>query len=273
LLYQGMEDFTSSDQDLDTALRIAPESWVMPYHIKGAQSLILNNLNLPVGIESYSMVIEKMPDDWYPYNQRGYLYFLAGQYELAREDINKAIELEPEMEWPYMWATLIALRQGRLEDASSMMSSMFHEQPNPAFVDLLLTAMYGEQNAKLLGNSMAAMGHLSLGQYNVVIQDTDNVLAVMPTYPEMYMLRGLSYCNLDKYADAESAYTQGLTLDPSFTLLHLLRAEVRGRLGNTNGVMEDITAVQQSALSENLGLYLTAAQSGQFSCKQLLKTK
>ena len=87
------------------------------------------------------------------------------------------------------------------------------------------------------------------------------------------MLRGLSYCNLDKYADAESAYTQGLTLDPSFTLLHLLRAEVRDKLGNTNGVTEDITAVQQSALSENLSPYLTAAQSGQFSCKQLLKTK
>ena len=178
LIYQGAGDF-------DRAIR----TWIQRCESRrrvgscltisrAPRVLILNNL--PVGIELNSKVIEKMPDDWYPYNQRGYLYFLAGQYEpapekkdidyeLAREDIDKAITLKPEMEWPYMWATLIALRQGRLEDASAMMSSMFHEQPNPAFVDLLLTAMYGEQNAKLLGNSMAAMGHLSLGQYNVVI--------------------------------------------------------------------------------------------------------
>lgn len=271
LLYQGLGDFASSDQDLDTALLLAPEGWVAPYHVKGAQSLILNNL--PVGIESYSKVIEHTPDDWYPYNQRGYLYFLAGQYDLARADIDQAIALKPETEWPYMWSALIALRQGRLEDASTMMASLFQEQPNPAFVDRLLTALYGAQNAKLLGDSMAAMGHLSLGQYNVVLQDTDNVLAVMPAYPEMYMLRGLSYCNLDKYADAEAAYTQGLTLDPSFTLLHLLRAEMRIKSGDTAGAAEDITAVQQSPLAENFSAYLAAAQSGQFSCKQMFKTK
>jgi hypothetical protein len=48
---------------------------------------------------------------------------------------------------------------------------------------------------------------------------------------------------------------------------------VRGKQGNTAGAMEDITAVQQSPLSENLSPYLVAAQSGQFSCKQMLKTK
>ena len=271
LLYQGMGEFALSNQDLDTALLLAPEKWILPYHLKGGISLLLSDI--PAGIEAYTKVIEQTPDDWFPYNQRGYLYFLAGQYDLARTDIDKSIELKPETEWPYMWGALLALRQGRMDDASSMMLSLLREQPNPTFIKRLMTVLYGEATAKLLGESMAAMGQLSLGQYDVVIQDTDGVLAVMPTYTEMYMLRGLSYCNLDNYVDGEAAYTQGLTLDPSFTLLHLLRAEVRTKQGNMAGAMEDLTAVQQSALAENLAPYLAAAQSGQFSCKQFLKTK
>ena len=137
-----------------------------------------------------------------------------------------------------------------------------------------MTILYGEATAKLLGESMAAMGHLTLGQYDVAIQDTDGVLAVMPAYTDMYMLRGLSYCHLDNYVDAEAAYTQGLTLDPSFALLHLLRVEVRTKQGNVAGAMEDIDALQQNnELTANLAPYLAAAQSGEFSCKQLLRSK
>lgn len=271
ILYQGMGEFVLSNQDLDTALLLAPEDWVMPYHIKGGISLLLSDV--PAGIESYTRVIGQTPDSWFPYNQRGYLYFLAGQYDLARTDIDKSISLTPEAEWPYMWGALLALRQGRMEDASSMMSLLLQEQPNPTFINRLMTVLYGEATAKLLGESMAAMGHLALGQYDAAIQNTDGVLAVMPAYTDMYLLRGLSYCNLDDYVDAESAYTQGLTLDPSFALLYLLRVEVRVKQGNVPGAMEDIAAIQQSPFADNLAPYLSAAQSGEFSCKQLLRTK
>lgn len=271
ILYQGMGEFVLSNQDLDTAILLAPEDWVMPYHLKGGISLLLSDV--PAGIESYTRVIGQTPDNWFPYNQRGYLYFLAGQYDLARADIDKSISLAPEAEWPYMWGALLALRQGRMEDASSMMSLLLQEQPNPTFINRLMTVVYGEATAKLLGESMAAMGHLALGQYDAAIQDTDGVLAVMPAYTDMYMLRGLSYCNLDDHVEAESAYTQGLTLDPSFALLHLLRVEVRVKQGNVPGAMEDIAAIQQSPFADNLTPYLAAAQSGEFSCKQLLRTK
>ena len=272
ILYQGMGEFALSNQDLDTALLLAPEDWILPYHLKGGISLLLSDV--PNGVEFYTRVIEKTPDSWFPYNQRGYLYFLAGQYDLARSDIEKSIALKPEAEWPYMWGALIALRQGRMEDASFMMSLLLQEQPNPTFINRLMTILYGEATAKLLGESMAAMGHLTLGQYDVAIQDTDGVLAVMPAYTDMYMLRGLSYCNLDNYVDAEAAYTQGLTLDPSFALLHLLRVEVRTKQGNVAGAMEDIDALQQNnELTANLAPYLAAAQSGEFSCKQLLRSK
>jgi len=272
LVYQGLGNFSLSRQDFDTSVRLAPAGWVMPYHLRGTESLIMNDL--AGGIDSYTRILEKRPDDWFPYNMRGYLYFRAQQYEEARADIERSIELGPEAEWPYMWATLIAFRQGRLEDVSVFMGNLMSDQSkNPVFVQRLMTALYGEENAKLLGYSIAAIGHFSLGQYDVSAQDADTVLAVVPTYAEMYMLKGLSYCNIDEYQKAEEAYSAGLKVDPSFTMLHFLRAEVRGKLGDETGAAEDLSVVGQSDISENLKPYIEAAQTGQFSCKDMTSVR
>jgi len=272
LVYQGLGNFSLGRQDFDTSVRLAPAGWVMPYHLRGTESLIMNDL--AGGIDSYTRILEKRPDDWFPYNMRGYLYFRTQQYEEARADIERSIELGPEAEWPYMWATLIAFRQGRLEDVSVFMGNLMSNQSkNPVFVQRLMTALYGEENAKLLGYSIAAIGHLSLGQYDVSAQDADTVLAVVPTYAEMYLLKGLSYCNIDEYQKAEEAYSAGLKVDPSFTMLHFLRAEVRGKLGDETGAAEDLSVVGQSDISENLKPYIEAARSGQFSCKDMTSAR
>ncbi|HET9908459.1 MAG TPA: TIR domain-containing protein [Anaerolineales bacterium] len=268
LVYQGMGNFALGRQDSDTAVRLAPDGWIVPYYMRGNESLITGDISS--GIDAYTRVIEERPDDWYPYNMRGYLYFLAQNYEKARADNEKSIELGPEAEWPYMWGTLVVLRQGRLNDVPTyIMGIMNNQSKNPVFVQRLMTTVFGEENGKLLGYSMAAIGHLFFGQFDVSAQEADAVLAVMPTYAEMHMLKGLSYCNIDEYQKAEEAYSAGLEVDPSFTMLHFLRAEVRGRLGDVNGAAEDLSVVAQSDISENLQPYIEAARSGQFSCKDM----
>lgn len=279
LLYQETGDFLQSDLDLDTSLHRASEGWVMPYHIKGIESLLLNDPSR--GIEAYSRIIEKRSDDWLPYNQRGYLYILAGQselalgniensfelYELARQDIEKSIKLGPDAEWPYMWATLIALRQGRINDISAHLQ-VISQTKQSDFIKNLMITMYGEEKATLLGATMSTMEQLSKGQFLFAIQYADAVPADMPNYAEMQLLKGLSYCILDDYVNAEAAYTKGLDKDPSFTVLYLLRAEVRGKLGKFEGAGEDLAFVQQSPLYENL-----KAESGEFSCEKLISSE
>ena len=272
LVYQGMGNFPLGRQDSDTAVRLAPDGWIVPYYMRGNESVITGDVSS--GIDAYTRVIEKRPNDWYPYNMRGYLYFLAQNYEEARADNERSIELGPEAEWPYMWGTLIALRQGRLNDVPTYIGGIMNNQSkNPVFVQRLMTTLFGEDNGKLLGYSMAAIGHLSFGQFDVSAQEADIVLTVVPTYAEMYLLKGLSYCNIDQYQKAEEAYSAGLDVDPSFTMLHFLRAEVRGKLGDTNGAAEDLSVVGQSDISENLKPYIEAAQSGQFSCKDMTSVK
>jgi tetratricopeptide (TPR) repeat protein len=272
LVYQELGNYPLGRQDLDTAIRLAPGNWVTPYYVRGDETLITNDL--PSGIEAYTQVIDIRPNDWYPYTMRGYLYFLAHKYEESRVDIEKSIALGPEAEWPYMWATLIALRQGRLSDVPAYMGAIMNNQSaNPVFIQRLMVALYGEDNAKLLGSSIAAIGHLSIGQFNVAAQEADTVIAVMPNYAEMYLLKGLSYCNIDEYQKAEEAYSAGLEVDPSFTMLYFLRAEVRGKLGDMNGAAEDLAIVGQSDISENLKPYIEAVGSGQFSCKDMTSAK
>jgi tetratricopeptide (TPR) repeat protein len=120
---------------------------------------------------------------------------------------------------------------------------------------------------------VAAIGHLSFGQYDVSAQEADTVLTVVPNYAEMYLLKGLSYCNIDDYQKAEEAYSMGLKVDPSFAMLYFLRAEVRSKLGDGNGAAEDLSVVGQSDISENLKPYIEAAGSGQFSCKDMTSIK
>ena len=272
LVYQGMGNFPLGRQDSDTAVRLAPDDWIVPYYMRGNESLITGDVSS--GIDAYTRVIKERPDEWHPYNQRGYLYFLAQKYEEARADIDKSIALGPEAEWPYIWGTLIALRQGRLNDVPTyMMGIMNNQSKNPVFVQRLMTTVFGEDNGKLLGYSMAAIGHLAFGQFDVSAQEADIVLAVVPNYAEMYMIKGLSYCNIDEYQKAEEAYSAGLKVDPSFTVLHFLRAEVRVKLGNTNGAAQDLSVVGQSDISENLKPYIEAAGSGQFSCKDMTSVR
>ena len=272
LVYQGMGNFPLGRQDSDTAVRLAPDGWIMPYSVLGNESLITNDLS--GGIDAYTRVIERRPNDWFPHNMRGYLYFLAHKYQEARADLDKSIALEPEAEWPYMWGTLVALHEGRLNDVPAYMGGIMSSQSkNPVFVQRFMTAVFGEQNAQLLGYSMAAIGHLSFGQYDLSAQEANAVLAVAPNYAEMYLLNGLSYCNIDEYQKAEEAYSAGLEVDPSFTMLHFLRAEVRGKLGDATGAAEDLSAVAQSDIAENLKPYIEAAQSGQFSCKDITSVK
>jgi len=272
LVYQGMGDFQLGRQDSETAIRLAPDNWIIPYYLRGNESLITNNLS--DGIDAYSRVIDMRPNDWFPYNQRGYLYLLAHQYEQARIDIDKSISLGPEAEWPYMWGMLIAIRQGRLEDASVYMKGILsNPSKNPVFIERLMVSLFGKENATLLGTSMSAIGHFAFVQFDTSIQEADTVLTVAPNYPEMYLIKGLSYCNIDDYQKADEAYSAGLEVDPTFTMLYFLRAEVRARLGDVNGATEDLTVVGQSDISENLKPYIEAAQSGQFSCKDVTATK
>lgn len=55
-----------------------------------------------MAFEDYNQAINCDPNYAIAYNNRGYIYLLRSQYDLAIEDFNKAIELNPEYTKPYL---------------------------------------------------------------------------------------------------------------------------------------------------------------------------
>jgi tetratricopeptide (TPR) repeat protein len=83
-----------------------------------------------------------------------------------------------------------------------------------------------------------------LGQYDRAISEADKGLSVLPDNPELYLVKGFSYCNLNKPAEAEDAYTKGIAVDPTFGVLYMLRSEARRSQGKLLGMAEDLKAAE-----------------------------
>jgi tetratricopeptide (TPR) repeat protein len=63
-------------------------------------------------------------------------------------------------------------------------------------------------------------------------------------FAELHLFQGVAYCINEDYEAAEAAYTRGIERDDDFTVLYLLRADIRRRLGNLAGAIEDFQAAQ-----------------------------
>ena len=66
---------------------------------------------------------------------RGALYYLIGDYAAAEADLERSIALHPNTNFPYPFATLIALREGRISDARQLMQTALTEFPDPSCGD------------------------------------------------------------------------------------------------------------------------------------------
>jgi type IV pilus assembly protein PilF len=59
-----------------------------------------------------------------------------------------------------------------------------------------------------------AVGYFEQGQTNVALDEVKQVLAMDPTFPEAYNLRGLVYMRLNEMRLAEDSFRRAVALDP-----------------------------------------------------------
>ncbi|MBL8134634.1 MAG: protein kinase [Anaerolineae bacterium] len=261
LARQRTGDFAGAAQDLGTAQRLAPENWLQPYYLIANTATYTRDY--PSAIAAYDRIVAGRPDDWFPFNYRGALHYLIGDYAAARRDLDSSIALKPNANFPYPFATLIAMRDGRIGDARALMRTVLREFPDPAFANRTLQALYGQDDAIIWGPFFAAYTNLILGQYDRVIADVQRALSLRADFADLYLLEGLAYCSLGDHAQAEAAYTSGLEIEPQHPVLLVLRAESR----IAQGMMEQGTADLNAALAMDLGEEFEAmATSERITC-------
>ncbi|MBI1258820.1 MAG: protein kinase [Chloroflexi bacterium] len=252
--YQRLGDETSALRDIGTAQKLGGSSWTSPYYLLGNDAVQKGNYD--DAIADFTRIINARPNDWFPPTFRGGLYYLKGDYADAKTDLDRAIALHPNANFPYPIATLIALREGRISDARQYMHTVLTDFPDPTAATRIIEAIYGDQNALIWGPIYSAFTNQVIGQYQNVVRDTQAALALDSHISDLYVMQGFAYCNLHEYPEAETAYTQGLSIEPGYPLLFLLRAEVRKDQNNVVGALADAAAARQANLSAEFNALL-----------------
>ncbi len=274
--------FGNGLRDAETAARLSPPDWTVPLY------LLANSASDAEAIQYYTRIIEQRPTDWFPVNFRGALYYLSGQYDLARTDLGQAIALGPNANFPYVFAALLALREGRLEDAAAQYHTILTRFPDPTLIMRLLEATFGRQEGNVLGPLLAASVNLALGQYAEVVAQTNTGLEMYTRLTremgasgrgrspyaarqaDLLVLQGLAQCNLGDLVAAEDAYGQAITLEPGFIFARFGRGEVRLLQGDATGAAADFDTVQRSRLNNAFAPLIAQAQAGALACETLL---
>jgi serine/threonine protein kinase/tetratricopeptide (TPR) repeat protein len=251
--YQREGRLEEARLDAISAQRTGPQGWSVPFYLLGSNAVSDNNL--PQAIEYYDQVLVQRPDDWFPYYVRGMGYYAEADYDAAKREFDRALELEPNANLPYSLAMMIALREGRLEDADTLLDVVLRRFPDPTFATRVLRIIFGDVDTvnRLIG-TQSAFGYLALGQHSKVIEEATTALNQESDllYTELYLMRGLAECNLQDYATAETDYSSAIETEPDFAILYLLRAEIRAQQGKRLQALADLRSVTQIG-GETLG--------------------
>jgi tetratricopeptide (TPR) repeat protein len=266
LVRQGTYD--EAWQDATTAGRLnSDSSWNQPFQVFGITAFLAGNLD--EAFQNYDHIVKFEPNNWLATYMRGLVSYTRRDGQAARADLERSIALQPEANFPYLQLALLDLHEGKLEQAKTQLAVVAKQFPDPNAGNRLLSAFFGDTRNEI-GIAPNAFGNLLLGRYLDVIRDTESTLQIQNPSADLFLVRGLAQCARKQYSEAEAAYSSGLSSDPDFTLLYLLRAEARLRQQNQQGALEDLGAVQQSPLAPAFAPYLAQAQAGTLSCESLL---
>jgi len=170
--------------------------------------------------------IRQWPDNAEAYSGRGRIYYWQKQYDLAIQDFDKALQLDPS-EWMARSTKALALvRLGRLDAASE-------------------EAAIGIRTGKDQDSYLAARGEIAYeqGKYGQAADDlTDAMKFALSKLPASYMQRGRAYEKLGQKTLAMADYKTAVELDASNPAQREARIEARERLGVLEGEM--LTAQQ-----------------------------
>lgn len=268
LTFIRMGQVDDARRDVLTASRLLPANSKLDEQQLGQIELFVHD-DPAAALPYFDQVLELYPDDWLALVDRGAAHFLLGNYEQTKTDLGRVRELNPNFGAVYPFLTGLALRDGDLVKAQQYYREVQTRYPDPTFIQRLLTAAYGDiARDSPFTSAVAAFASLTLLQWNDVLVTTSEILTNTAfRLPEIYLIRGIAYCNLQDYEQAETAYTLGLEADPGFYLLYTLRGEVRVRQGNILGAGTDFTAVLTGEQSALYTPFVPAYRDGQLNCE------
>lgn len=139
----------------------------------------------------------KKKKDGLDHFDRATLYYYRGNYELAVNEINKALEIEETAEYLNLKGLLLA-ELGKFDDSKKIYAAALKIEPNLSEINNNLGLLYLKM--KKLDDAVVA--------FKEAVKKNVN-------YAVAYVNLGKAYIETEKYDDAVKAYEKALQIDPS----------------------------------------------------------
>lgn len=146
----------------------------------------------------YSEALKLKPDFPEGYNNRGSVYYDAGDLDRAIRDHTKAIQIKPDYASAYNNRGIAYYRKGDYDKAIRDYRKAIELKPDYASVYNNIGIVYSQ-----------------LGEFERAIQDYTKVIKLRPDFSEAYNNRGLAYWNIGNLDKAIKDFDTVIELDPN----------------------------------------------------------
>jgi tetratricopeptide (TPR) repeat protein len=156
------------------------------------------------------------------FTNRGNAHNIQGRYELAIDDCNAALRLDPEYHYAFFIRGFAYARLEKYEQALKDLTRGLALKPDDAS---------GYSNR---GNTYSA-----LGQYENALKDYHQAILLKPDYAEAYHNRGNTYIRLQRYQDALDDFDRAIRLSPHLAEIYYRRGNALSEMGRYDRAIHD----------------------------------
>ncbi|MBN2304603.1 MAG: protein kinase [Anaerolineae bacterium] len=278
--YLRLGDLERSATDFETAIRLGPDTWMLP-----------DILNPQIEAENVMAMLDRFievrPDDWYTYLVRGigYYYYIPNGYAQAEADLLKSIEVGAPISYPHMGLVMLKLHQGDIAAVQELAATILDQFADAAISRRIMQAMEGENQADPVGAVFIGGNDLIVGQY------ADSRAAVTPAIEaqfnqtmipgslgesnaelaDLFLIQGLALCNQKDYIAAHESFGQAIKFDRNFALAYMLRGQMRRYEANARGAEADFQAAQDHTPGAGFDRWLSAGIDGDWTCENFFE--
>lgn len=266
--------YTALEEEINTAEVLGPEGWPLPT-ITSGMFLFMREGDVEAAYAELATLDAFALADWWTHTIIGAVQGPQGDYADARLHLEAAVALDPPANFPYVYLSALAFREGDLAYAQQLMLEVQREFPDPTLAYRLLDASYGTGDTPI-NLVMEAFGNAALERWSLVLDATQRAQEQDFIFNEIYLLEGFAHCNRQaidpgSLALAEASYSRLIEAEPGFMAVYLLRAEVRLAQGDGAGAAQDLAAVLSSEQADMLQPYIdTLGTDTSLSCTNFM---
>lgn len=224
LVCRGMDLQEKGDLDgsiavLERAMTLQPDLPPEAHYTLATQ--YMRHQEYAKALAEYSVAVTEAPEVSRYWSGRAYAAARLGEYQTARQDLDRAVDLAPS--------------DGELRETRVALAKALHDWPT-VIEDCNWLLERQAPPAKWLTERGRALEQL--GRYSEAIEDFDLIVRLEPTAIAYYN-RGVARQYPEEHAAAVKDFTRALALDPSFNPAYLERCRSNYRLGQFKDALSD----------------------------------